>query len=168
MSPARGISGPALSLFIVCLATSVPGAPPQAPFNKQKVAFKSGPLTLAGYVYKPDGDGPFPTLVWNHGSERNPLAGPQFDSVAAIFAPAGYAVMAPIRRGQGDSEGDYIQDRIQAALRESGPASAEHLMVQLMESEQLADQLAGLAFAKMLPFVDTTRLVRRHPDVARR
>ena len=134
-------------------------AAPQAPFNKQKISFKSGGLTLAGYVFKPDGAGPFPTLIWNHGSEQNPSGGPQFDSVAAIFVPAGYVVVAPVRRGQGDSEGDYIQDRIQAEFSGSGPAAAEQRMVQLMESEQLGDQLAGLAFAKTLPFVDSTRLV---------
>ena len=134
-------------------------AAPQAPFNKQKISFKSGGLTLAGYVFKPDGAGPFPTLIWNHGSEQNPSGGPQFDSVAAIFVPAGYAVVAPVRRGQGGSEGDYIQDRIQAEFSGSGPAAAEQLMVELMESEQLGDQLAGLAFAKTLPFVDSTRLV---------
>jgi len=153
---ARGL----VPLFLVAsLAAAAPATAPQGPFHKQKVAFRSGDLTLSGYVFKPDGDGPFPTLVWNHGSEQNPDGGPQFDSVAAIFVPAGYAVMAPIRRGQGDSEGDYIQDRIQAAFRASGPADAEYLMVQLMESEQLADQLAGLTYAKTLAFVDTTRLV---------
>src|SRR5215831_19138074 len=153
------LSGLVLGVLFAGLTASFPIAAPQAPFNKHKIAFKNGDLTLAGYVYKPDGAGPFPTLIWNHGSEQNPVGGPQFDSVAAIFVPAGYAVMAPIRRGQGDSEGDYIQDRIQAAFRESGPAAAERLMVQLMESEQLGDQLAGLAFAKTLPFVDTTKLV---------
>src|SRR5690348_17181176 len=108
-------------------ASAASGSPaaPQAPFNKRKVAFRSGDLTLAGYVYRPDGAGPFPTLVWNHGSEPDPGGGPQFDSVAAIFVPAGYAVVAPVRRGQGDSEGDYIQDRIEAAFRDSGPAAAE-------------------------------------------
>ena len=134
-------------------------ATPQTPFNKQKISFRSSGLALAGYVFKPDGAGPFPTLIWNHGSEQNPSGGPQFDSVAAIFVPAGYAVVAPVRRGQGDSQGDYIQDRIQTEYSGSGPAAAERLMVQLMESEQLDDQLAGLAFAKTLPFVDTTRLV---------
>jgi hypothetical protein len=29
-------------------------------FNKQHVTFKSGELTLAGYLFKPAGDGPFP------------------------------------------------------------------------------------------------------------
>ena len=149
----------ALCVLIAALVASSSVSAQLAPFNKQRVTFRSGDLTLTGCLYKPDGAGPFPTLIWNHGSEPNPGGGAQFDSVAAIFVPAGYAVLAPIRRGHGDSEGDYIQDRIAAAFRDSGPAAAERLMVQLMGSEQLADQLAGLAYAKTLPFVDTTRLV---------
>ena len=66
-------------------------------FNKQRVTYQNGDLTLVGFVYKPDGPGPFPTVIWNHGSEKNPGGGPQFDSVAAVFVPAGYAVFAPTR-----------------------------------------------------------------------
>lgn len=151
------------SLVICALIAggAVPGSvsAQQAPFNKQQVWYRNGSLTLVGYLYKPEGAGPFPALIWNHGSEPNPSGGPQFDSVAAIFVPAGYAVLAPLRRGHGASEGDYIQDRIEAMFRGSGADAAERLMVQLMEGEQLSDQLAGLAYAKTLPFVDTTRLV---------
>jgi dipeptidyl aminopeptidase/acylaminoacyl peptidase len=129
------------------------------PFNKQRVTYTNGALTLVGYIYKPDGPGPFPTLVWNHGSEPNPGGGPQFDSVAAIFVPAGYAVVAPMRRGHSDSQGTYIQDTIKATNERSGEAAAERLMVELMGSEQLGDQLAGLAYAKTLAFVDTNKLV---------
>ena len=131
----------------------------QPPFNKRRVTYTNGALTLAGYVYKPDGPGPFPTLVWNHGSEPNPGGGPQFDSVAAIFVPAGYVVVAPMRRGHSDSRGTYIQDTIKATNQRSGEAAAERLMVQLMGSDQLSDQLAGLTYAKKLAFVDTNKLV---------
>jgi dienelactone hydrolase len=123
------------------------------------VSYPNGSLALVGYLYRPDGPGPFPTLIWNHGSEPDPAGAPQFDSVAAIFVPAGYAVLAPVRRGHSESQGDWIQDRIAAAFRQSGADAAERLMVQLMEGEQLDDQLAGLAYAKTLAFVDTTRLV---------
>jgi carboxymethylenebutenolidase len=131
----------------------------RAPFNKQRVTYTNGALTLVGFIYKPDGPGPFPTVVWNHGSEPNPGRGPQFDSVAAIFVPAGYVVVAPTRRGHGESQGTYIQDTIRATFQHSGEAAGERLMVELMGSEQLSDQLAGLAYAKKLAFVDTTKLV---------
>src|SRR5215471_3914403 len=119
-----------------------------APFNKQRVTFKSGDLSLVGYVYHPDGNGPFPTVIWNHGSEPNPGAR-QFDAVASVFVPAGYAVFAPVRRGQGGSEGTYIIDAVNA-LRARRDGSALSATVKLLETEQLDDQLAGLAYAKTL------------------
>ena len=128
------------------------------PFNKTRVSFRSGSLTLVGYAYHPDGNGPFPTVIWNHGSEKNPGGGPQFDSVAAVFVPAGYAVFAPVRRGHGGSEGTYIVD-VLAAARARGDGSHRELLVRLHETEQLDDQLAGVAYAKTLPFVDARRLV---------
>ena len=145
--------------FIASVVAAGAARAQSAPFHKQRVTYASGALTLVGYVYKPDGDGPFPTLVWNHGSEPDPASAPQFDSVAAIFVPAGYVVVAPVRRGQSASQGEYIQDRIRAAFQREGPPAAEQLMVRLMEGEQLDDQLAGLAYAKTLAFVDSSRLV---------
>ena len=147
---------------ILALAAGVAGMAAvawQGPvFNKTKVTFKSGGLTLVGYAYHPNGNGPFPTVIWNHGSEKNPGGGPQFDSVAAVFVPAGYAVFAPVRRGHSDSQGKYIVDTLNA-LRALGDGSDRATMVRLHDTEQIADQLAGVAYAKTLPFVDAKRLV---------
>jgi carboxymethylenebutenolidase len=145
----------ALGAFVL-LATAA--AIRQEPFNKTRVTFKSDGLALVGFVYRPDGPGPFPTVLWNHGSEKNPGGGPQFDSVAKIFVPAGYAVFATVRRGHVGSEGVYIVDTLNA-LRMKRDGSDRPLMVHLHETEQLNDQLAGLAYAKTQPFVDKNRLV---------
>jgi len=145
--------------MIATLGVATSSRTQQPPFNKQRVTYPNGTLKLVGYIYKPNGPGPFPTVVWNHGSEPNPGGGPQYDSVAAIFVPAGYVVVAPMRRGHSDSQGKYIQDTIRATNQRSGEAAAERLMVELMGSEQLSDQLAGLAYAKTLAFVDTNKLV---------
>jgi dienelactone hydrolase len=142
--------------FTFIVAAAIEAQPAQ--YNKQRVTFKSGSLTLAGFVYHPDGAGPFPTVIWNHGSEKNPGGGPQFDSVAKVFVPAGYAVFAPVRRGHGGSEGRYIVDSLNV-LRARGDGSALDGAVHMLETDQLDDQLAGLAYAKSLPFVDQTRLV---------
>ena len=143
----------------ICAASVVAQMQSPAVFNKQRVTFKSGDLTLVGYLFKPNGAGPFPTVVWNHGSERNPGGGPQFDSVAAVFVPAGYAVFAPMRRGHSDSEGEYVVDATQREAAANGFAAGQKLATHLLESSQLDDQLSGLAFVKKQPFVDTTRLV---------
>ena len=46
--------------------------------------FATNILTLVGFLFKPAGRGPFPLVIWNHGSEPNPGGGPQFDSVAQL------------------------------------------------------------------------------------
>jgi dienelactone hydrolase len=128
-------------------------------FNKRHVTFKSADLTLAGYIYKPAGDGPFPAVLWNHGSEPDPGGRAEFDSVAAIFVPAGFVVFAPMRRGHSDSEGEYIRDSIEHESAASGPSAGMRLGAQLLETSQVDDQLAGLAFLEQQAFVDTTRIV---------
>ena len=40
-----------------------------------------------------------------------------------------------------------------------GPDGARRLVVRLLETEQLDDQFAGIAYAKTLPFVDANRVV---------
>jgi carboxymethylenebutenolidase len=144
---------------LTAIALLAAAAPIQnAPFNKTRATFKSGPNTLIGFSYHPDGPGPFPTVIWNHGSEKDPAGGPQFDSVAKVFVPAGYAVFATVRRGHVGSEGPYVVDTLNAA-RERLDGSAQVLLVRLHETEQLDDQLAGVAYAKTLPFVNVRKLV---------
>jgi dienelactone hydrolase len=130
-----------------------------APFDKRHVTFRSGELTLAGYLYKPAGNGPFPAVLWNHGSEPDPASSPQFDSVAAIFVPAGFVVFAPMRRGHSDSQGEWIRESIRHEMALRGPAAGMKLGVQLLETSQVDDQLAGLAFLEKQTFVDTGRVV---------
>jgi len=141
---------------VTALAIGVAAAAAQAPAPaKQRIAFKSHGLTLTGFLLRPDGPGPFPAIVWNHGSEKNPGGGPQFDTVAGIFVPHGYVVFAPIRRGHQMSEGRYILDERDAAR---GRGQAAQTIVRLLETEQLDDQLAGLEYVKQLEYVDKARI----------
>jgi dienelactone hydrolase len=142
----------------VVVASFALAAAQQPPFNKQKITVTSDKLALAAYVYKPDGPGPFPTVIWNHGSEKNPGGGPQFDSVAKIFVPAGFVVFATVRRGHGGSQGTYIVDTL-SVHRAKRDGSDRALMVKLLETEQLDDQFAGIAQAKKLPYVDQNKMV---------
>ncbi|HUI87146.1 MAG TPA: prolyl oligopeptidase family serine peptidase [Anaerolineales bacterium] len=134
--------------------------PTQTPaVTKTRVTFTSDNLTLEGFLYKPSGDGPFPAIVWNHGNEQDPDSSPEFDAVANIFVPAGYIVFAPVRRGQGQSQGDSIQSQMQQVLSAKGSEAAQQFFVQQMEGPQLDDQLAGLNYLKSLSDVDQNRLV---------
>ncbi len=131
-----------------------PRAPPA-----QKVVLQFEGLSLVGFLYKPEGTGPWPALVWNHGSEKNPAAGPQFATVASYFVPDGYLVFALQRRGHGESQGDHIIGSVKFTARLQGRDAANRQLVRLLQTEQLRDQLAGLAFVQQLPFVDPERIV---------
>ena len=49
----------------------------------QRVSFRSGDLELHGLLYKPAGPGPFPGVVYNHGS----AAGMASADVAEVLGP---------------------------------------------------------------------------------
>ena len=74
------------------------------------VSFLSGDLTLKGFLYKPEGAGPFPAIIWNHGSEK--LPGQQPD-LARFYTSKGFVFFLPHRHGHGRSPGAYIQDLIE-------------------------------------------------------
>ena len=116
------------------------------------ITFKSGDLALKGFVWKPEGSGPFPAIVWNHGSEKQPGT---VASVAPYFVSRGYVFLVPHRRGQGQSAGTYIMDQLHAAV---SPAQRSRMLVALHEVH-LQDQLAALAYLRSLPYVDQNRLV---------
>jgi dienelactone hydrolase len=115
-------------------------------------------ISLVGFLYKPEGEGPWPALLWNHGSEENPGKGRQFQTIASVFVPGGYVVFAPQRRGHGESDGDYIVSQAKFTARLQGRNVADNLMIRALETEQLRDQLAGLAFLQQLPYVDSKRI----------
>jgi carboxymethylenebutenolidase len=142
-----------LGLLTIVLAIIAPighgraqGATPEL------ITFTSGDLALQGFVWKPAGPGPFPAILWNHGSETLPGT---VDSVAPYFVGRGYVFFVPHRRGQGRSPGPYIVDQLNAAI--SSEQRSQRL-VALMEV-QFQDQLAGLAYLRSLPYVDQNRLV---------
>ncbi len=115
------------------------------------IGFRSGDLDLKGFIWKPLGSGPFPAILWNHGSEKSPGA---VDSVATFFVARGYVFFVPHRRGQGHSPGPYIMDQ----LRTAGSAAERSLMLVRLHEAQFGDQLAALTYLKSLPFVDRRRL----------
>lgn len=65
------------------------------------IAFPSGNLTLYGVLYKPNGPGPFPAVVFNHGSAPGMYSSEAFAALGPVFAQHGWVFFGPYRRGQG-------------------------------------------------------------------
>jgi carboxymethylenebutenolidase len=129
-------------------------APAQTPPTPVEVTFASGGLVLHGFLYKPEGLGPFPAVLWNHGSERRPGWLPE---LAPLFLKQGYVFFIPHRRGHGRSPGDYVMDLLERANQSGGSSARSRMLVELME-QHLQDQMAALAYLKGLPEVDSQRI----------
>jgi dienelactone hydrolase len=89
-------------------------SPDAAPLPYETLFYQHDGLSLEGYFYRPQGGGPFPLVVYNHGSatpdeERKEWPAP---FVARMLVPAGYAVLVPERRGYGRSEGRQFSEEI--------------------------------------------------------
>lgn len=71
------------------------------------------PVTLEMVIYKPEGAGPFPTVLFNHGSTGMGDTPSLFketwapEKLARWFTQRGWLVAFPQRRGRGQSDGQY-------------------------------------------------------------
>ncbi len=119
------------------------------------VSFPSHGLMLQGWIYKPSGDGPFPAIIWNHGSERRPTAHPE---LAKFYTSHGFVVFLPVRHGHGSSPGEYIQDALEKYRGQVHDLKlVQRKAVELQELYN-KDVVAALTWLKAQPTVDPTRI----------
>jgi carboxymethylenebutenolidase len=117
-------------------------------------------VTLHAVLYKPKGTGPFPAVVYNHGSAGGMLSKQGFDALGPVFASHGWVFLGPYRRGQGlsASAGPYIGDQIEEAIKSGGMPAGAATMIRLLETDHLNDQLSGLAWLRKQDFVAPARI----------
>jgi carboxymethylenebutenolidase len=149
----KGYTLLALLLFLVLPCSAVSPEP-------TVVSFRSGEITLQGTLYKPEGKGPFPAVVYNHGSAPGMLSKQAFEALGPVFAMHGWVFFGPYRRGQGlsASAGPYIGDQIAEAEKKGGTSAGAATMVRLLQTDHLNDQLAALAWLRTQSFVDPDRI----------
>jgi dienelactone hydrolase len=98
-------------------------------------------------VFQPNGPGPFPLLIINHGKDPGaPSAQPRdrFYHMAHEFVERGYAVMVPMRQGFADSTGRYHDHGCD--MRANGYGQAD-------------DIRDALNYARELPWIDAQHVV---------
>ncbi|HDR9771699.1 TPA: prolyl oligopeptidase family serine peptidase [Burkholderia cepacia ATCC 25416] len=107
----------------------------------------SGTVTLEATLFKPNGPGPFPLVVFNHGKNTGDLhLQPRSRPLAFAreFVRRGYAVIAPNRQGFAGSDGTYQQEGCNVG--KNGLAQA-------------ADVDATVRYMSRQPYVDASRIV---------
>lgn len=131
--------------------------------SPQTVQIVSGNLHLKAFFWKPQGPGPFPAVLFNHGSggaTASETAGMPMTDAAEILAPPfvrhGYAFLYLFRRGQGLSatQAPFMQDLLKREELAHGKELRQHLQFVLLTTEQLDDVMAALAFLKTAPGID--------------
>jgi dienelactone hydrolase len=131
------------------------------------VVVRSGALQLRALLWRPPGHGPFPAILFNHGSghasgadasgrrdERHP------EALGPVFAKHGYVFLYLFRRGDGLSagQGTASGDRMDAAFLAASQEGRNRVQLHLLETDELTDGLAGLAFLRADPEVDPHRV----------
>jgi dienelactone hydrolase len=122
---------------------------------------QSGRLKLHALLWRPEGDGPFPAVLFNHGSGTTPerqIA--QAAAIGPVFAKHGYVFLFLYRRGSGLSadQGTSAIDRMDQEFAAHGQDARNKLQLELLEGDHLADALAGLKFLRARPEVDKRRI----------
>src|SRR5262245_51833954 len=116
------------------------------------VAFQSGDKLLHGYLARPEGAGPFPAVIFNHGSESNPGARKPLEK---FYTDLGFVVFEPHRTGHGLSAdaGDDIVTQTQA------------LQGQGLSPQEMQAAIWGLHEAANEDVVAAVQWLKTQPDV---
>lgn len=143
----------------IALRAPTSSAQPAGILGPDTVSFASGALRLRGIIYRPVGAGPFPTILFNHGSGKSYTK--EVEAVGPAYASQGFVFFAPSRRGQwlSSETGQYIVDSLDAISKTGGTEARGRLLVELMTGPQLADVRAALAFIATKPYVRRDRVI---------
>jgi dienelactone hydrolase len=140
----------AFALVAISIAKGQPAPDPPGSPPYTEIFYRSGPLRIEAYLYKPAGDGPFPLVLYNHGSRDGQDRVEQpVPFIGRLFTRAGYAVLVPERRGYGKSDGRSLREEI--GFDTSGK------LLDRLRAETL-DVMAALEYARTEPAVDTSRV----------
>ena len=154
------------SVIAFLISSIVMGQPSQfvAP---QTVEISSGALRLKAFLWTPPGSGPFPAVLFNHGSggpDAAHTAGfpitEAAEKLGPLFVKHGYSFLFLFRRGQGLSgdQAPFMQNVLQREEASKGKEARQHLQFILLTTEQLDDVIAALSFLKTVPRVDAKRI----------
>jgi carboxymethylenebutenolidase len=135
----------------------------QASGAPETVLIHSGSATLHAMLWRPQGRGPFPGILLNHGSGRTredlePF-GPyerNAEKLGPVFARHGYVFLYLFRRGVGLStdQGANAVDLMNSESAAHGQEARNALQMQLLENREMDDALSALKFLRALPYVD--------------
>ncbi|MFL6229404.1 MAG: alpha/beta hydrolase family protein [Pyrinomonadaceae bacterium] len=110
-----------------------------------------GTIRLVAYVYRPIKNDRHEVVLFSHGSTGGMIRSPQEPggtpppSVIRFFISRGYTLVAPTRRGRGESSGTYVEECAyylgQCTLAEQAALTDRGLREAILDSNAVIDQL---------------------------
>jgi len=135
-------------IILVCfLVKQIHGQDFQSP---DTVSVLSGKLILKGLLWRPEGHGPFPTIIFCHGSyggsDTIHDADQQISLLGPVFARRGYIYLGLLRRGTGLSSGQGVNstELMDRAFKGEGQEGRNEVQLQQLQTDQLQDMISGL------------------------
>jgi len=137
-------------------------APSQDIGSPENVTVQNGSARLHALLWRPRGPGPFPAILFNHGSGRTPEDlkrlgpyEPQAYILGPVFARHGYEFLYLFRRGVGLSadQGTNAVDLMNGELATHDQAARDALQLRLLDTREMSDALSGLALLRARPEV---------------
>ena len=128
----------------------------------EKVSFPGpGGRTLYGWLHKPAGKGPFPAVIWNHGSGLMSDTTRTFQrkDLASLYAGNGYVFFTPHRTGHGLSK-EAGQSTVQKDRENCVGADREEIRTCKIRYHEEAslDAAAAVSWLKAQPYVRRDRI----------
>lgn len=124
----------------------------------QEVTIQAGQYRLHGCFWTPDGPGPYPVMIFNHGSEKNPApCGPP--DLGYFYQKKGFAFFTFQRHGHGASPGEYIMD-LQRRAYLAHPFSRSAAQTEVVGLQELynKDVEAAVAWLKEQKWADAQHI----------
>src|SRR4051812_18616847 len=77
--------------------------------TREMIRYRSGVWTFEAYLYRPEGKGPFPAVVWNPGlnDHLTTVSPTQFAELAKLYTREGFVLLIPDRHRGEISRSDY-------------------------------------------------------------
>jgi dienelactone hydrolase len=128
--------------------------------RRETVSYTSGRHSYQGYLYKPEGNGPFPVVVWNNGRSKRLLNGnpSEYDTLAKIFTNDGYILFLPDRHMYDIVTNEYSPKTLEWLKGTHSEAEAKKRFYREYLEINARDVVAACGWIQKQPYANPKRI----------
>ena len=127
----------------------------------QSVSYVSGGVSFPGFIFKPEGDGPFPAIIFNHGHAKNLLkAGgvSEYYALAKLITNDGYVLFIPDRHVQDVAKKEFSTELVKMLAENPDADATEDRRYTEMCEINGRDVATAVQWLRQQSYVDDKRI----------